>query len=334
VPSSQQASFGLPRSQTKSWRAKAPQTSADLRIPVTSKNRPKRELGYRPTSDSCSIVTTTARNVRSSSQSIRSSAKASGLGIPPVRADPVGPSTPEDAAAGYFTDKSLARAVGIHPQPKVQPAAYHRSMGSYREERVAKNEVISRQLNEGIEAAYESEPQDAHLFFICECGLERCDRTLRLTKAEHEQVRSARQFVIFRNHLIPDVEQVVSDGDRFLLVTKREGTPGGGRHSGGSQDLGFQTMGSRAPRAPMPSRRHVDAVSHPNDLRVDDRQGFLGTTAAWQVVVLVAVRAGRPVRVPPQDRLAGLVARNPITVGALVGGEVEVLERLAVAEER
>jgi hypothetical protein len=34
-----------------------------------------------------------------------------------------------------------------------------------------------------------------------------------------------RQFVIFRNHLIPDVDQVVSDGDRFLVVTKREGTP-------------------------------------------------------------------------------------------------------------
>ena len=96
----------------------------------------------------------------------------------------------------------------------------------YREERVAKNEATSRVINEGMEAAYESEPQDAHLFFLCECGLEQCDRTVRITKAECERVRNdPRQFVIFRNHLIPDVDQVVSDGDRFLVVTKREGTP-------------------------------------------------------------------------------------------------------------
>jgi hypothetical protein len=95
----------------------------------------------------------------------------------------------------------------------------------YREERVAKNEATSRVINEGVEVAFESEPQDALLFFICECGLEQCDRTVRITKAEYERVRSdPRQFVIFRNHLIPDVEQVVSDGDTFLVVAKREGT--------------------------------------------------------------------------------------------------------------
>jgi hypothetical protein len=31
--------------------------------------------------------------------------------------------------------------------------------------------------------------------------------------------------VIFRDHLVPDVEQVVSDDDTFLVVAKREGTP-------------------------------------------------------------------------------------------------------------
>ena len=97
---------------------------------------------------------------------------------------------------------------------------------AYREERIAKNEATSRVINEGMETAYESEPQDAHLFFLCECGLEQCDRTVRITKAEYEQVRSdPRQFVILRDHLIPDVEQVVSDGDTFLVIAKREGTP-------------------------------------------------------------------------------------------------------------
>jgi hypothetical protein len=89
-----------------------------------------------------------------------------------------------------------------------------------------KNEATSRVINEGVEAAYESDPQDAFLFFICECGLEECDRTVRITKAVYERVRSdPRQFVILRDHLTPDVEQVVSDGDTFLIVAKREGTP-------------------------------------------------------------------------------------------------------------
>jgi hypothetical protein len=96
----------------------------------------------------------------------------------------------------------------------------------YREERVAKNEATSRVINEGVETAFESEPQDAFLYFICECGLEQCDRTVRITKAEYERVRSdPRQFVIFRDHLISDVELVVSDGDTFLVVAKREGIP-------------------------------------------------------------------------------------------------------------
>ena len=114
-----------------------------------------------------------------------------------------------------------------HPSPDggSQPSAYDWTM-AYREERVAKNEATSRVINEGVETAFEAEPQDAFLFFICECGLEQCDRTVRITKAQYEQVRSdPRQFVIVRDHLIPDVEQVVSDGDTFLVVAKREGIP-------------------------------------------------------------------------------------------------------------
>ena len=96
-------------------------------------------------------------------------------------------------------------------------------MGS-REERVAKNETTSRQINEGIELAFESDPKDTFTVVICECGLDQCDRTVRITKAEYEQVRSdPLQFVIFRDHLIPEMEQVVFEGDRFLVVAKREG---------------------------------------------------------------------------------------------------------------
>jgi len=92
--------------------------------------------------------------------------------------------------------------------------------------RVAKNEATSRAINEGIEMAFDSDPQNAFIIFICECGLEECDRTLRITKAEYDRVRGdPRQFVIFRDNLMADVEQVVSEGDTFLVVARREGTP-------------------------------------------------------------------------------------------------------------
>lgn len=95
----------------------------------------------------------------------------------------------------------------------------------YREERVAQNEASSRAINEGI-ASYDFDSQGAFAFIICECGLEKCDRTVRITRAEYERVRSdPRQFVIYRDHLIPDMEEVLVEGDRFLVVKKREGTP-------------------------------------------------------------------------------------------------------------
>jgi hypothetical protein len=96
----------------------------------------------------------------------------------------------------------------------------------YRDERVAKNEATSRRINEGIEMAFESEPPDAFTFIICECGLEKCDQLLRITRAEYERVRSdPRQFAIYRGHLFSDVEEVVFESDRFMIVAKREGTP-------------------------------------------------------------------------------------------------------------
>jgi hypothetical protein len=96
----------------------------------------------------------------------------------------------------------------------------------YREERAANNEAASRRINEGIEAALGSDPEAVYTIIVCECGLEQCDRTVRITKAEYERVRTdPRRFVIFEGHLIPDIEQVVFEGDRFLVVAKREGTP-------------------------------------------------------------------------------------------------------------
>lgn len=89
---------------------------------------------------------------------------------------------------------------------------------------MARNEAGAREINEQIEESYGSHSLDTYLSIVCECGLAECDVFLRVTKAEYEDVRSdPRRFLIDRTHLIADVEDVVSETDRFTVVAKREG---------------------------------------------------------------------------------------------------------------
>ena len=94
-----------------------------------------------------------------------------------------------------------------------------------REDRITRNEVAAREINEGIEEA-DSRPANSFIHILCECGLEDCERVLAITRPVYERVRSdPRQFVILPPHLIAEVEAVVLESDGFLIVAKREGTP-------------------------------------------------------------------------------------------------------------
>jgi hypothetical protein len=96
---------------------------------------------------------------------------------------------------------------------------------SSREERVAQNESTSREINERLEEAHDHSP-GGYIRMVCECGLETCDRVIAITTAEYEQIRSdPRHFAVARDHVLPDMERVVDETDRFTVVEKREGTP-------------------------------------------------------------------------------------------------------------
>jgi hypothetical protein len=100
------------------------------------------------------------------------------------------------------------------------------SLMSSREERMAKNEAASRQVNERIEVAYEEDPPGRSIHIVCECALKACDRLVPITIAEYHQVRSdPRQFAVVPEHLIGDIERIVYETDRFAVVAKREGVP-------------------------------------------------------------------------------------------------------------
>jgi hypothetical protein len=97
---------------------------------------------------------------------------------------------------------------------------------SSREERVARNESTTREINEEIEQAHEAAPIEGHVRVLCECGRLDCDRLIAMTLAEYESVRAdARQFAVARDHVLADVEQVVAETDRYTVVAKRQGTP-------------------------------------------------------------------------------------------------------------
>jgi hypothetical protein len=95
-----------------------------------------------------------------------------------------------------------------------------------REERAARNESTSREVNEGIEEAHAGGSPSRYLRMVCECGRDDCDRVIAITLTEYEQVRSDPvRFAVASGHVIADLEHVIDETDRFMVVAKREGIP-------------------------------------------------------------------------------------------------------------
>jgi hypothetical protein len=94
-----------------------------------------------------------------------------------------------------------------------------------REERLANNEVLFRDINERIATVAEpqSVPGDNHVYqFFCECSNIGCDLRLPLTLAAYEAVRNdPTQFVVALGHELPEIEVVISRVDRYQLVRKQ-----------------------------------------------------------------------------------------------------------------
>jgi hypothetical protein len=92
-----------------------------------------------------------------------------------------------------------------------------------REDRLARNEAVFREVNERIEGLQESasaDPDD-QVDFLCECGSEDCTETVAMTLAEYEDVRSdPTHFVVVPGHEVLDVEHVIDANSRFRVVRK------------------------------------------------------------------------------------------------------------------
>jgi hypothetical protein len=97
---------------------------------------------------------------------------------------------------------------------------------SEREQRAARNEAISREINEGIEAAHRAAEASEYVRMVCECTQAECAALIVISIPEYEAVRSdARHFAVLVDHFAPDVEVIVRKTERFAVVQKREGDP-------------------------------------------------------------------------------------------------------------
>jgi hypothetical protein len=95
-----------------------------------------------------------------------------------------------------------------------------------REERLAKNETLFREVNERVaEVAtsfIEAETQSEPIEFACECGRADCTEPIAMTLFEYEAVRAEpTRFVVVPGHEQPEIETVVERHPTYLVVEKR-----------------------------------------------------------------------------------------------------------------
>jgi hypothetical protein len=94
-----------------------------------------------------------------------------------------------------------------------------------REERIALNETIFRDVNERVEEVLltlEPAPPKA-LEIFCECGRADCLEKITVPLSEYEDVRSRpERFLTAPGHNVPDVEDVVAQRAGYWVVEKLE----------------------------------------------------------------------------------------------------------------
>jgi hypothetical protein len=91
-----------------------------------------------------------------------------------------------------------------------------------REERLARNEALFRDVNERVRAVAEQHGGEPHLYqFFCECSNVDCTFQLNATLAEYEAVRAhSNRFLVAPDHWLPEVESIAEKTGRWWVVEK------------------------------------------------------------------------------------------------------------------
>ena len=97
---------------------------------------------------------------------------------------------------------------------------------SAREDRIGKNELLLREVNERIEEIGAPTDDQPWIGFICECGDVGCVEQVQLERKEYEAVRAnAQHFLTVVGHETPALERVIMRRERYQVVEKDKGEP-------------------------------------------------------------------------------------------------------------
>jgi hypothetical protein len=101
------------------------------------------------------------------------------------------------------------------------------SIVSTRDERLAGNEALFREVNERVaEIAthfVEVETRGERVNFACECGRATCAEPIAMTLDEYEALRAeSTHFAVVPEHEQPEIEIVVERHPTYFVVQKRE----------------------------------------------------------------------------------------------------------------
>lgn len=83
-------------------------------------------------------------------------------------------------------------------------------------QQLVRYQALFREVNERLK---EISSTLSFMEFICECGHEDCTKTLAVAGHEYDAVRAnPTHFLLAPGHEITEVERVVEDNDRFVVV--------------------------------------------------------------------------------------------------------------------
>jgi hypothetical protein len=106
------------------------------------------------------------------------------------------------------------------------PRAKHNAPVGEREQRLARNEALYREVNERVaevaDRFLEVESQTP-VSFICECGAVTCTEPIITSLAEYEAIRSEpTRFAVVPGHELPEIEAVVERHEGYFVVEKHQ----------------------------------------------------------------------------------------------------------------
>jgi len=93
---------------------------------------------------------------------------------------------------------------------------------SDRIKRAARNQSLFREVNERLQDIADSfQSVSSTAVFSCECAALSCTEQIEMSMDEYEAVRShPNHFAVLPGHVFADVENVISENERFVVVAK------------------------------------------------------------------------------------------------------------------